>query len=64
MYYGTYVFFEKLRIARKRPKSKKRRIMEDIYAMQGGMDRKGPSKPALKFMGKVRYDEYGMQAVY
>lgn len=38
VFYGAYVFFEKLRIAEKKPKSKKRLEMEDIYSKEGGVD--------------------------
>jgi len=38
VYYGAYVFFEKMRIAEKKPKSKKRLKMEEIHSIHGGMD--------------------------
>lgn len=38
VFYGAYVFFEKLRIAEKKPKSKKRLEMEGIYSKEGGVD--------------------------
>jgi hypothetical protein len=36
MFYGAYVYFEKLRIKEGKPKSKKRREMEAIHATEGG----------------------------
>jgi hypothetical protein len=38
VYYGGYVFFEKLRIKEAKPKSKHRTDMEEIYSHKGGMD--------------------------
>jgi hypothetical protein len=38
VYYGGYVFFEKLRIKEGKPKSKHRQDMEAIYGHKGGMD--------------------------
>lgn len=37
MFYGAYVYFEKLRIKEGKPKSKKRQEMEDIHAHTGGL---------------------------
>jgi hypothetical protein len=39
IFYGAYVFFEKIRIAQNKPKSKHREEMEDIWAPKGGFDR-------------------------
>ncbi|KAF2030612.1 hypothetical protein EK21DRAFT_88734 [Setomelanomma holmii] len=38
IFYGAYVYFEKLRIKEKKPKGIKRLEMEDVWASQGGMD--------------------------
>lgn len=38
IYYGAYVFFEKLRIKEKKPKTKHRQEMEELWG-PGGMDR-------------------------
>ena len=38
IFYGAYVFFEKVRIKEGKPKSKMRREMESIYAATGGLD--------------------------
>ncbi|KAI4704726.1 hypothetical protein J4E89_009603 [Alternaria sp. Ai002NY15] len=40
IYYGSYVYFEKLRIKEGKPKSKKRQEMEEIHAKDGGIDTK------------------------
>ncbi|KAF1842934.1 uncharacterized protein K460DRAFT_367871 [Cucurbitaria berberidis CBS 394.84] len=40
VFYGSYVYFEKLRIKEGKPKSKKRTEMEDIHAKDGGMETK------------------------
>jgi hypothetical protein len=38
IFYGAYVYFEKLRIKEGKPKGKKREDMESIHAVEGGMD--------------------------
>lgn len=38
VFYSSYVYFEKLRIASGKPKSKHRETMETIYARDGGFD--------------------------
>jgi hypothetical protein len=40
VYYGAYVYFEKLRVAEGKPKSAKREKMEVEYGHDGGVDRK------------------------
>lgn len=39
VFYAAYVYFEKLRIAQGKPKSKHREDMEDIWGLNGGFDR-------------------------
>ena len=39
VFYGAYVFFEKIRVKEGKPKSKHREEMERIWAKQGGFDR-------------------------
>ncbi|AEO66215.1 uncharacterized protein THITE_2114178 [Thermothielavioides terrestris NRRL 8126] len=39
IFYAAYVFFEKLRIKERRPKSKHRLAMEDIWGPEGGLSR-------------------------
>lgn len=39
VFYAAYVYFEKLRIKNKKPKSKKRQEMEEIWGRKGGMER-------------------------
>lgn len=38
VFYGSYVFFEKMRIKEKKPKSQKREEMERIWALEHGMN--------------------------
>ncbi|KAF2211736.1 hypothetical protein CERZMDRAFT_42545 [Cercospora zeae-maydis SCOH1-5] len=38
VFYAAYVFFEKLRLAEGKPKSKHRKEMEECWAAQGGFD--------------------------
>ncbi|KAE8444566.1 hypothetical protein EG329_014490 [Mollisiaceae sp. DMI_Dod_QoI] len=40
VFYGSYVFFEKMRVRDGKPKSKHREAMEKEYAGEGGMDTK------------------------
>jgi hypothetical protein len=40
IFYGAYTYFEKLRIAEKKPKSKRREEMEAIHKHRGGLDTK------------------------
>ena len=64
MFYGAYVFFEKLRIAEKKPKSKKRLEMEEIYSMEGGMDT-GRKHKYIVPVGTAPYiDQYGRVNVH
>jgi hypothetical protein len=37
-FYAGYIFFEKLRIKQKKPKTKFRQEMEDYWGLRGGMD--------------------------
>lgn len=43
LFYGAYVFFEKLRVKEGKPKSKRRMEMEEIWGEQGGLDRRHDS---------------------
>lgn len=40
IFYGAYVYFEKLRIKEKKPKSNKRLEMEEVHWISGGLDTK------------------------
>ena len=40
VYYGSYVFFEKLRLRDGKPKTKKRLGTEAAWGFEGGIDRK------------------------
>ncbi|KZM19981.1 uncharacterized protein EKO05_0003359 [Ascochyta rabiei] len=64
VFYGAYVYFEKLRIAEGKPKSKKRLEMEDIHCMHGGMDRNRPQKYVVAVGSTPYVDEYGRVRVY
>ena len=59
VYYGSYVFFEKLRLRDGKPKSKKRLGTEAAWAFEGGVNRKRQGK-YLCGVGDVVYeDEFG-----
>ncbi|KAJ4350804.1 hypothetical protein N0V95_004417 [Ascochyta clinopodiicola] len=64
VYYGAYVYFEKLRIAQGKPKSKKRLEMEDIHCIYGGMDRSRSRKYVVSAGHTPYVDEYGRVSVY
>jgi hypothetical protein len=38
IFYGAYVYFEKLRVKEGKPKTKKRQEMEKMHAKDGGLD--------------------------
>jgi hypothetical protein len=60
MFYGAYVYFEKLRIKEGKPKSKKRREMEEIHAKDGGLDTKRMQDRLLTLAGDHwHHDAYG-----
>jgi hypothetical protein len=61
IFYGAYVYFEKLRIKEGKPKSKKRQEMEELHAVHGGVETKhrvdrvlcGPNeRPTVDGMGR------------
>lgn len=64
VYYAAYCFFEKLRVKQKKPKSKDREIMEDIWAGEGGVDTKTVAG-SVKLIGSAStgshytFDKYG-----
>jgi hypothetical protein len=67
VFYGAYVYFEKLRIKQGKEKSKKRMEMENVYRGQGGMSRErdrggywcgGDSRPVEDEYGRVRIVRY------
>jgi hypothetical protein len=65
VFYGAYVFFEKMRIAEKKPKSEKRLEMEEIHGMHGGMDTKRRREKYIVKAGTTPYmDSYGKLNVY
>lgn len=58
VFYASYVFFEKLRIAENKPKSKHRLDMEDIHP--NGLDTQTRNERYICFAGEVPYeDKYG-----
>lgn len=57
VFYGSYVFFEKLRIKQKKPKSKKRVEME--AAWDSGIDRSRPQSYIVRKDEEVVLDQYG-----
>jgi hypothetical protein len=60
IYYGAYVYFEKLRIKEGKPKSKKREEMEEIHAKDGGIDTKNMQDRLLTIAGDSwHHDAYG-----
>lgn len=65
VFYGAYVFFEKMRIAEKKPKSKKRVEMEEIHSREGGVDTKRRHQRFWVMKGEAPYvDEYGRVSVF
>jgi hypothetical protein len=60
IFYGAYVYFEKLRIKEGKPKGKKREEMEDIHAIHGGMRTKTRQDHILALPGdSFHHDAYG-----
>ncbi|MCJ1466101.1 hypothetical protein MMC07_004720 [Pseudocyphellaria aurata] len=57
VFYGSYVFFEKLRIKQKKPKSKKREEMEAVW--NNGIDRSRPQSYNARKDEEVVLDQYG-----
>ena len=65
VYYGAYVFFEKMRIAEKTPKSKKRLEMEEIHGMHHGRNTKRRQDHFYVLAGKAPcIDGYGCVGIY
>lgn len=65
VFYGAYVFFEKMRIAEKKPKSKKGVEMEEIHSREGGVDTKRKHQRFWVMKGEAPYvDEYGRVSVF
>lgn len=65
IYYAAYVFFEKQRVAQRKPKSKMRVEMEDQWEGEGGIDRTRVLGKVLCSAGKNPYmDKYGRTRVY
>ncbi|KAI1099936.1 hypothetical protein F4804DRAFT_65025 [Jackrogersella minutella] len=60
IYYAAYVFFEKKRIAEGKPKSQHRLKMEEIWAIDGGIDRDQGRHGVWVMAGEsVSEDQYG-----
>ncbi|RYO36253.1 hypothetical protein AA0111_g3183 [Alternaria arborescens] len=60
VFYGAYVYFEKLRIEEGKPKSKKRQEMGEIHAKDGGLDTKRMQDRLLTLAGDHwHHDAYG-----
>lgn len=65
VFYGAYVFFEKMRIAEKKPKSKMRLEMEEIHGKDGGMNTKTRRDRFLVIRGEEPHmDKYGRVDFY
>ena len=60
IFYGSYVYFEKLRVKQGKPKSKKRQEMEEIWAPRG-LDTKHDMKQSIMMQGDeaIFTDKYG-----
>ncbi|KAL7621079.1 hypothetical protein AAE478_008391 [Parahypoxylon ruwenzoriense] len=61
VFYAAYVYFEKLRLARGKPKSAHREAMEDIWECQGGFDREHDGRHAFVMSANSTpvMDQYG-----
>jgi hypothetical protein len=63
IFYGAYVYFEKLRIKEGKPKGKKRQEMEEVHARNGGLDTKrvdwvlcrSNERPTVDGMGRLGF---------
>lgn len=65
VYHGAYVFFEKMGVAEKKPKSKKRLDMEEIHSIHGGMDTDRRHEYFTVMAGTAPHmDKYGRVNVY
>jgi hypothetical protein len=65
IFYGAYVYFEKLRIKDGKPKGTKRQEMEDIYAGDGGLDTKRRSYVYVCGSGeRPAMDKYGQVSIF
>jgi hypothetical protein len=59
VYYGAYLYFEKIRLKENKPKGKKREEMEKLHAVKGGVDRERLPIYRVKLGSSVREDQYG-----
>lgn len=60
VFYGSYVYFEKLRIKQNKPKGKKREEMERIHGPDGGIERERQTGWYSVMAGEqVTQDQYG-----
>jgi hypothetical protein len=67
VFYGAYVFFEKLRVRNGKPKSKKRLEMEELWKRKGGLKREEIGRVTCRFdeafwvdsMGKLQFQKRG-----
>ncbi|KAI0884045.1 uncharacterized protein GGS22DRAFT_189171 [Annulohypoxylon maeteangense] len=61
VFYAAWVYFEKLRIASGKPKSKHREDMEDIWSCMGGFDRTADNRTSfvVRAESNPRMDRYG-----
>ncbi len=59
VFYGAYVYFEKLRIKNKEPKSQFREEMEDIWQWRGGLPREAACSYIVSAGFSVYEDDYG-----
>jgi hypothetical protein len=60
VFYAAYVYFEKLRLKNKKPKSKKRQEMEEIWGREGGMERcRQPQRVWARADESWTIDSYG-----
>lgn len=60
VFYGAYVYFEKLRLKQNKPKGKKREEMEMIHGAEGGIDHSSVINRYWALVGStVTEDQYG-----
>jgi hypothetical protein len=64
IFYGAYMYFEKLRIKERKPKSKKRKEMEAIHRAGGGLDTNNRIDRMLCLAGDSWHnDAYGRHVI-
>ncbi|KAI1390507.1 uncharacterized protein F4822DRAFT_426355 [Hypoxylon trugodes] len=64
VFYAAYVYFEKLRVAQNKPKTKHREDMEDIWELKGGFDRETDHRTMYLGAadgGELHFDKYGLR---